>query len=188
VSTGTQGEQARRPLTKAARQALVAELLLGGEVRSQAELSERLAGRGVEVTQATLSRDLEELGAVKHGGVYVLDETGAGGRRRTDTDGEPTAEPRADDLGVRLGRLAEDLLIGADHAGNLGVLRTPPGGAQLLASALDRSGLPPVVGTVAGDDTVLLVCRTEADAAALVDRLLARAEKRALPDPRRPRP
>jgi transcriptional regulator of arginine metabolism len=68
------------------------------------------------------------------------------------------------------------------------VLRTPPGGAQLLASALDRSGLPPVVGTVAGDDTVLLVCRTEADAAALVDRLLARAEKRALPDPRRPRP
>jgi transcriptional regulator of arginine metabolism len=185
-ATGTWGDQARRPLTKAARQALVAELLLGGEVRSQAELSGRLAERGVEVTQATLSRDLEELGAVKAGGVYVLDETGAAARRRVAVDLD--AEPAGDELGVRLGRLAEDLLTGADHAGNLGVLRTPPGGAQLLASALDRSGLPPVVGTVAGDDTVLLVCRTEADAAALVDRLLARAEKRGLPDPRRPRP
>jgi transcriptional regulator of arginine metabolism len=102
-------------------------------------------------TQATLSRDLEELGAVKLRGVaggapvYVIPE-----------DGSP--RPMAGGT-TRLGRLFSELLLSHEASGNLVVLRTPPGAAQFLASAIDRAALVDVVGTIAGDDTILVVAR-----------------------------
>jgi transcriptional regulator of arginine metabolism len=141
------------PTTKAARLSRIAALLERQPVASQLELARLLAQDGVSVTQATLSRDLDELGAVKvrrPGGRLVYALTGP----------SLAAVPVADDeLGSRLPRLLAELLVSADSSGNLAVLRTPPGGAHLLASALDRSELSDVVGTVAGDDTVLVVCR-----------------------------
>lgn len=162
------------PATRAARHARIVELVRGRPVHSQTELAELLAAEGTPVTQATLSRDLEELGAVKvrgaEGGppVYLVPE-----------DGEPVLRPAAataaavngggaERAPARLVRLLRELLTGADASGNLAVLRTPPGAAQFLASALDRSGLPEVVGTIAGDDTVLVVAREPVSGAGLV--------------------
>jgi transcriptional regulator of arginine metabolism len=162
------------PMTKAARQARIVELLERRPVASQTELGRLLAADGVAVTQATVSRDLDELGAVKTrtpaGMAYVVPEENAprGG----------TAEA----VDARLGRLLEELLVSAEATGDTVVLRTPPGGAHLLGSALDRAGLPEVAGTVAGDDTVLLVTRTTPTPActALAERLLRLAEGRPL--------
>ena len=154
------------PLTKAARQARIGELLASRPVSSQTELGRLLAGTGVAVTQATVSRDLEELGAVKlrtsAGMTYALPPEG---QPRTGTAGAVDA---------RLARLLEELLVSAEAAGSLVVLRTPPGGAHLLGSALDRAGLPEVAGTVAGDDTVLLVCRQPPAKAGPANSLAAR--------------
>ena len=162
------------PATKAARQARIAALVQHGEVRSQAELAAMLAAEGVVVTQATLSRDLEDLGAEKvrqRGGVAVY---------ALPTEGRPT--PFADvDADARLARMLEELLVSAQASGQLVVLRTPPGGANLLASALDRTPPPDVIGTIAGDDTVLLICREvpgNSAGADVVARLLALAESR----------
>ncbi len=138
---------ATAPSTRAARQARIAALLSREAVRSQADLAARLAVEGVTVTQATLSRDLEEIGAVKvrasDGGLVYA----------ADPDGAPLAEDR-------LKRVLADLLVSADASANIAVVRTPPGGAHLLGSALDRAGLPGVLGTVAGDDTVFIVTRS----------------------------
>lgn len=150
------------PLTKPGRQSAIAGIVSALAVRSQAELGALLRERGIAVTQATLSRDLEELGAAKAQGRYVL-------------TAEPGPWPAADAPG-RLARLAEELLLGADRVANQIVVRTPPGGAQLLASAIDRGDLPGVVGTVAGDDTVLVICRDERSAATATSALLALAE------------
>ena len=127
-------------------------LLSSHSVRSQSELAAMLSEEGIEVTQATLSRDLEELGAVKlrgadgGTGVYVVPE-----------DGSPV---RGVSGGTdRMSRLLNDLLVSTDASGNLAVLRTPPGAAHYLASAIDRAALPHVVGTIAGDDTILVVAR-----------------------------
>jgi transcriptional regulator of arginine metabolism len=141
------------PLTKAARHARIVALIRDRSVHSQTELAELLAGEGVQATQATLSRDLEELGAVKVRGtdggpaVYVVPAEGAGPMRP------------AEQAPARLMRLLRELLTGADASGNLVILRTPPGAAQFLASALDRAGLPEIVGTIAGDDTIIVVAR-----------------------------
>jgi transcriptional regulator of arginine metabolism len=162
------------PLTKAARQARIVELLESQPVASQTELGRLLAAQGVQVTQATVSRDLEELGAVKvrsaAGTVYAVTPDGQA------RPGTPEA------IDARLGRLLEELCVSAEATGPLVVVRTPAGGANLLASALDRAGLPDVVGTVAGDDTVLLITRQPAIpvADALADRLLRLAEGRTL--------
>jgi transcriptional regulator of arginine metabolism len=141
------------PSSKAARHARILALIRSRPVRSQAELGDLLAADGLATTQATLSRDLEELGAVKvrgtdgTGAAYIVPEDGMGPLRAAEQAPE------------RLRRLLRELLTGADSSGNLVVLRTPPGAAQFLASALDRSGLPEIVGTIAGDDTVLVVAR-----------------------------
>ncbi|WP_250283369.1 MULTISPECIES: arginine repressor [unclassified Frankia] len=137
------------PLTKHARQVRLAALIARQPVRSQMELARLLAAEGVQVTQATLSRDLEDLGATKvrspQGGlVYAVDVNLA----------------PAESVRLPLGRLCEELLVSAEANGDLVVLRTPPGAAQLFASALDRASLPEVMGTIAGDDTVLVVCRS----------------------------
>jgi transcriptional regulator of arginine metabolism len=156
------------PTTKAARHARIVTLLGEHQIRSQAELAALLDEAGVRVTQATLSRDLDELGAVKlrtpDGGlpVYVVPE-----------DGSPLTARGADDAPPhRLARLIGELLTSADASGNLVVLRTPPGAAQFLASALDRAGLPDVIGTIAGDDTILVVARDQNGGRALADHLL----------------
>lgn len=153
------------PVSKTARHARIVELIRDNPVRSQTELADLLAADGVQVTQATLSRDLEELGAVKVRGtdggpaVYLVPE-----------EGKPPLRP-AEQAPARLVRLLRELLTGTDASGNLAVLRTPPGAAQFLASALDKSGLPDVVGTIAGDDTILVVARDPAGGPALADKL-----------------
>ncbi len=153
--------------TRAGRQARIVELLSTHAVRSQTELAALLAAEGIEATQATLSRDLEELGAVKLRaadggvGVYLVPEDGSQVRGVSGgTD--------------RLARLLGELLVSTDASGNLAVLRTPPGAAQYLASALDRASLPDIVGTIAGDDTIMVIAReptTGAELAARIERL-----------------
>jgi transcriptional regulator of arginine metabolism len=160
---------ARLELTsKAARHARIVAALAEHQVRSQAELAALLEDAGVHVTQATLSRDLDELGAVKlrtpDGGlpVYVVPE-----------DGAPLIARAADDAPPqRLARLVGELLISADASANLVVLRTPPGAAHFLASAVDRAGLPEILGTIAGDDTILVVTRDPVGGRALAQRFL----------------
>lgn len=153
--------------TRVGRQARIVTLLSSNQVSSQTELATLLAEEGIEVTQATLSRDLEELGAVKLRGadggvgVYIVPE-----------DGSPV---RGVSGGTeRLTRLLGELLVSTDSSANLAVLRTPPGAAHYLASALDRASLPYVVGTIAGDDTILVVARepmTGADLATTIENL-----------------
>lgn len=140
--------------TKAARQQRIVDLLGAHEVRSQAELARLLADDEVEVTQATLSRDLDELGAVRvrtAAGQLVYAVAPEGGSRVVLAASE---EPAAME---RLSRRLAELLVSAEASGNIAVLRTPPGGAHFLASAIDHGLLADVIGTVAGDDTVLLV-------------------------------
>ena len=166
------------PATKAARHAVIEEILTRDPVRSQTELRDALADRGIRTTQATLSRDLDELRALKVRGqdgeqVYALPGEGAGGVAA------PTLPAReAEQITARLSRWSVELLVAAEAAGNDLVLRTPPGAAQLLASAIDHSVLPSVLGCIAGDDTVLVVCRDEPSAAALGERLLELATAR----------
>jgi transcriptional regulator of arginine metabolism len=150
--------------TRAARQARIVELVSREQVRNQSELLGLLEAEGIETTQATLSRDLDELGAVKLRGadggipVYVIPD-----------DGSPV---RGVEGGTgRLSKLLGELLVSSDASGNLAVLRTPPGGAHYLASALDRAALNDVVGTIAGDDTVIVVAREPLTGAQLVARL-----------------
>jgi transcriptional regulator of arginine metabolism len=153
------------PVTRTARHARIVEVIRACSVRSQTELAELLAGAGVQVTQATLSRDLEELGAVK-----VRGTDGGPAAYYIPEDGRPPLRP-AEQAPARLLRLLRELLTGVDASGNMAVLRTPPGAAQFLASALDRSGLPDVVGTIAGDDTILVVAREATGGAALAAKL-----------------
>jgi transcriptional regulator of arginine metabolism len=175
------------PLTKAARHAQIAAILTRTSVpvRSQEELAERLAEHGVRVTQATLSRDLEELGAVRLRGpdgvlVYALPgEPGPGGLASSFgavLAGGPFA-PSAADPAARLARVAAELLMSAEASANLVVLRTPAGAAQLLASAIDHAGWPSVLGTVGGDDTVLVIARDPDGGAELARALLRLAER-----------
>jgi len=133
-----------------------------------------LAGQGMRVTQATLSRDLVELDAVRvrsSSGALVYAVPAEGGDRRPAAPGETAAS------GQRLGRLLAELLVSVDASANLVVLRTPPGAAQFLASALDKVEYPEVLGTIAGDDTVLLIGRDPAGGDALARRLLALAQQ-----------
>jgi transcriptional regulator of arginine metabolism len=157
------------PGTKAARLGRITALITGGPIRSQAELAGLLAGEGIETTQATLSRDLEELGAVKlrgvdgGPGVYVIPEDGAPRPMTGGTD--------------RLARLLAELLLSHHGSGNIGVLRTPPGAAQFLASAIDRAGLDGVIGSIAGDDTILLIAAEGHSGAAIAATVASYADQ-----------
>jgi transcriptional regulator of arginine metabolism len=195
------------PVTKAARQAQIADILARARVRSQEELSDLLAQRGVKVTQATLSRDLEELGAVRLRGaggtlVYALPgDPGGPGSRPGGLPGPPAEGPPADsppaspgprgswpgawltgraDEGASgaLARVGPELLLSAEASANLVVLRTPAGAAQFLASAIDHAGWPSILGTVAGDDTVLVITREPAGGDQVAESLLRLAERR----------
>jgi transcriptional regulator of arginine metabolism len=134
-------------LGKPQRQHRIARLLEEQAVSSQSQLVELLAADDVVATQATVSRDLEELGAVKvriPGGAmaYAIPE-----------HAKDRAAP--DD---HLRRVMGEFVVDVAHSGNIVVLRTPPGSAHVIGSAIDRAGLPDVLGTVAGDDTLFLVC------------------------------
>ncbi len=140
----------RAAISSNARRALVVSYVSKGLVHSQGDLVELLADEGIEVTQATASRDLELVGAVRG-----KDELG---RMRY-----VILDPNASSAGVS-GRVSENLILNMTASGNLVVVKTPPGGAQLLASLIDRataSGeLSSAIGTIAGDDTVLVVSRS----------------------------
>ena len=205
------------PVTKTARHARIAAILAREQVRSQEELAELLERyASVHVTQATLSRDLDELGVVRlraTGGalVYALpEEPGGPGSRpggamggtvapksqdppqpqNPPTSGDPqvlpdhhgaarqrehTAESTRD---ARLARYLAELMTSAEASANLVVLRTPAGAAQFLASVIDHAVLPSILGTVAGDDTVLLITRDPAGGNAAAADLLRRATRR----------
>lgn len=131
---------------KQQRQQAITRLIASGKVVSQPQLQELLATKGIDATQATISRDLEELGAVK---IRV-----AGGESRyAIPDYEPERMAPTDQLRRVMGEWVAEVTA----SGNLVVLRTPPGCAHVVASALDRSGDPSLLGTVAGDDTILCV-------------------------------
>jgi transcriptional regulator of arginine metabolism len=161
-------------LTRSARQARIRELIDAQPVTSQTQLAALLAESGIEVTQATLSRDLEELGAAKLRG-----SDGAPASYVLPPENAPLRP--AQTAPARLTRLLGDLLTSAEGSANLAVVRTPPGAAQFLASALDKVGLPDVLGTIAGDDTLLVVSRRPDGGAALADRLRAMAERAPAP-------
>ena len=150
------------PHTKVARQEMIKDWITQGSIHSQLEIVDRLKNSGFDVTQATVSRDLEDIGAV----------------RGRDSQGDPNYrinQESIDEPLSKLSRLIGDLLVDVKSSGNLTVLRTPPGGAQLLASALDRASragtVPQIIGTIAGDDTVLVVS-SESDGAAQNAQLL----------------
>jgi transcriptional regulator of arginine metabolism len=212
-----------RPSTKASRQAWVAATLADRTVRSQEELARLLSERGVPVTQATLSRDLDELGAVRVRAadgslVYALPGEPGGPGSPPGLSG-PASGPASDPVsgpagpadpawsgdggeageaseagevaagaaasgrtaaagGPRLARVASELLLSAEASANMVVVRTPAGAAQFLASVLDHAAWPAILGTVAGDDTVLVIARNPAGGADLAARLLALAERR----------
>ncbi len=162
-----------RPTTKSARHQRIVELVTQREVHSQAELAELLAESGLRVTQATLSRDLVELDAIKvrsPSGSLVYAVPAEGGDRRPSAPGETVAATH------RLARLCGELLVSADASANLVVLRTPPGAAQFLASAFDKAEFPEILGTIAGDDTVLVIGRGASSGEALARRFLALAD------------
>jgi len=144
--------------TRARRLRALADLLRSGSLASQEEATERLADQGFAVTQATVSRDLEQLGAikVKRGGIltYALpDQIGA-----------------ADWSTGRLARILSEWVISIEAAGQMIVMKTPPGSAHLVASAIDHGDLPEIAGTVSGDDTLFLIVRDGHAIAPLVHR------------------
>jgi transcriptional regulator of arginine metabolism len=171
-------DAALRPATKNARHQLIVDLVTHREVHSQGELQGLLSDAGIEVTQATLSRDLVELDAVKvraAGGALVYAVPAEGGDRR------PTA-PTETAAGLqRLARLCGELLVSAESSANLVVLRTPPGAAQFLASAFDKAEMTEVLGTIAGDDTVLVIGRDPRGGDALARRFLDLADQSSTP-------
>tara|TARA_B100000929_G_scaffold49534_2_gene35947 strand:+ start:3799 stop:4272 length:474 start_codon:yes stop_codon:yes gene_type:complete len=137
-------------MSKSQRQHLLAKILEEQAVSSQAKLVELLKAEGIEVTQATLSRDLEELGAVKvrvpvGDSIYAVPDN-------------PTERVLPVDY---LRRVLGEWLVEVSVSNNIVVLRTPPGSAHVVASAVDRASLPEIIGTVAGDDTVILVAASD---------------------------
>ena len=185
-------------MTKTARQARIAAILTREQVRSQEELAELLERyASVHVTQATLSRDLDDLGVVRlraAGGalVYALPEEPGGPGSHPGGDLFPPytnpslSEPEPDRAerpgepvpSTRLARYLGELMTSAEASANLVVVRTPAGAAQFLASVIDHAALPSILGTVAGDDTVLIIARDPAGGDALAAEFNRLAQRR----------
>jgi transcriptional regulator of arginine metabolism len=147
-------------LSKNQRQHRITQMLEEWAVTSQSQLVDLLAADGVHATQATVSRDLEELGAVKiraAGGdsVYAMPEL-------------PKERVVPEE---HLRRVLGDWVVEVAFSGNLVVVRTPPGSAHVVASALDRASSPDILGTVAGDDTIMVVAAEQVGGAKLARRL-----------------
>ena len=145
-------------VSKTRRQMLILEIVDHEQISSQEALQRRLRVRGIDATQATISRDLKALGLVKRAG------DGAYTR-----PGQETANPET--TLAQLQRVAVRSLSRATQVQQLVVLRTPPGEAQQLAVAIDRADLAEVVGTIAGDDTILVIASDTRRAGLFIDRL-----------------
>lgn len=142
---------------KERRQRTISDLIRSNALSSQEELAERLGALGFAVTQATISRDLEQIGAVKvrrEGQLsYALPEVARNGRS------------------PRLAAVFRDWVQSVEAAGNLVVIKTPPGSAHLVGVALDNSGFAEIVGTICGDDTIFVACGSAAEGEALTSKL-----------------
>ena len=152
-------------LGKPQRQHRILRILEQQPVSSQGQLVQLLESEGIVATQATVSRDLEELGAVKvriPGGTlaYAIPDYTRGERAGSDD---------------HLKRLMSEFVLEIAHSVNIVVLRTPPGSAHVVGSALDRAGVPDILGTVAGDDTLFLVVNESVGGAAVAADLAALA-------------
>jgi transcriptional regulator of arginine metabolism len=148
-----------RPMvTQVRRQAMILELVEHEALTSQGQLRDKLRERGIEATQATISRDIQALGLVKR--------AADGAYRRAGSDHAVTSEGA-------LRRAVAEYLRTQEAVDQLLVLRTDPGQAQPLAVALDRARLPEVAGTIGGDDTILVICRSGKAAAEMADQLRA---------------
>lgn len=147
---------------KRERQDAVLGLIDGQAIASQEELRVLLEGRGIEVTQATLSRDLRELGIVR--------APGEGGARYV----RPAR--LADEDKPKLHNILPHLFANVDGVGELLVIKTLPSGAQPVAEAVDAQGWSEIIGTLAGENTVLVICRSVADREELARRLIRIAE------------
>ena len=158
------------PASVAARRARIAAVVAEQPIASQEELGRVLADEGVQVTQATLSRDLDALGAVKMTTPEGVTRYSVAGQQEWDTSLPAHGN-------VQLAHIVAETLLRAEAAQNIAVVHTPPGAAQYLAGHVDRSGLFDAVGTVAGDDTIIIVMRTAKDASALCATLLDLSEK-----------
>jgi transcriptional regulator of arginine metabolism len=159
--------------SRAARQQRIVEILRATAVRSQTELLDILAADGIEVTQATLSRDLVDVGAerVRVGKSLVYAVPGEGGDRTV------RAAAADEERVSRLQTRCQELLVSAEHSANLVILRTPPGAANFLASAVDHTVLEGVLGTIAGDDTIMVVTDGARRSREVVDRLMSFARR-----------
>jgi transcriptional regulator of arginine metabolism len=144
---------------KERRQRAIADLIRGNILASQEELAERLAGLGLAVTQATISRDLEQIGAVKVRRDGQLSYALPDQVRDADTPA--------------LDAVVRDWVRSIRTAGNLLVIKTPPGSAHIVGVALDNANLAEIVGTICGDDTVFAACATSTDASLLSERFAA---------------
>ena len=147
-------------LSRAARQHRIVQILEKSAVSSQQQLVEMLADAGIEATQATVSRDLEEIGAVK--------VRAAGGESVYAVPDLPKDRVAPEE---HLRRVLGDWVVEVTSSSNLVVVRTPPGSAHVVASALDRAGQPEILGTVAGDDTIIVVAVEEVGGSRLAERL-----------------
>lgn len=157
------------PNSMAARRQHIVELLAANRVKSQAELRGLLVADGIDVTQATLSRDLDELRAIK-----ISDSTGEAVYAVPDEGGSEAASIPDDaaTTRARLARIGAELISSVDYSGNNVMLRTPPGAAQYVASAIDHTVIPGIIGTIAGDDTILLVTKEADGGQAVAEQLL----------------
>jgi transcriptional regulator of arginine metabolism len=138
-------------------------------------LAELLGERGIRVSQGTVSKDLLELGATRiraADGSLVYAVPGEGGDRSAQAGVSPAADHR-------LARLCGELLVSAEPSANLCVLRTPPGAAQYLAAGIDRAAWPEILGTIAGDDTVMVITRESDGGDGIAERMLNLSEGRA---------
>ncbi|HEY0625389.1 MAG TPA: arginine repressor [Allosphingosinicella sp.] len=146
---------------RAKRQKVIADMIRGGGIGSQEEVSARLASLGFAVTQATVSRDLDQIGAVKvkKGGIlrYALPE------QMVDSDWAAS----------RLERIFNEWVQSVEASGNLVVIKTPPGSAHLVCLAIDQARLPEVAGTIAGDDTLFVAIRDGVTVGAMESRFRA---------------
>ncbi|NWN89102.1 MAG: arginine repressor [Micrococcaceae bacterium] len=165
------------PLTKAARQHEIRTVLSVEQIRSQAELAQALEQRGVSVTQGTLSRDLVDIGATRvrtdNGHMVYVATDGPGRSHGSAAQSSNTADNR-------LSSLCRELLLSAEGSANIAVLRTPPGAAQFLAAAIDQARLGSVLGTIAGDDSIMVVTRLPEGGSAVAAEFIGYAEQ----DPR----
>ena len=142
---------------KERRHRALADLIRGNSLSSQEELAERLGSLGFAATQATISRDLEQIGAVKV--------------RRDGRTSYALPDAVRSGASPRLAAVFSQWVRSVEPAANLVVIRTPPGSAHLIGVALDNSELPEIVGTICGDDTIFVACRSEVEASALAAKL-----------------